>query len=174
MATPPGNVGTTEPSTPTPSKQLTARRELTTSPEEEVGQAVPMTPPVEQGRLPTSSSSIASSWQPIESPVSDSPTPAASTPAADERNDWYSRWNPSNTQSSATTSPPQQATPTQQSGGSASSDSVSGQQTRPEVAPTPTESPTVAEPTIRDVLKQALMRRLTGRGGRGRSGKRST
>ena len=114
MANPSGNVGPSEPSTPTPSKQLTARRELTTSPEEEVGQAVPMTPPVEQGRLPTSSSSLASS------------------------------------------------------------DSVSGQQTRPEVAPTPTESPTVDEPTIRDVLKQALMRRLTGRGGRGRSGQRST
>jgi hypothetical protein len=38
----------------------------------------------------------------------------------------------------------------------------------------PVDQGSVGEPTIRDVLKQALMRRLTGRGGRGRSGRRST
>lgn len=170
MASTSGNVGTSElPAAPpaATTKQRTASRELTSSPEEAVGQAVPMTPPVDQGRLPTSSSSVASSWQPIETPTPTAPT----TPAADEKSDWYSRWNNSNT---PTAQPPAQSVPAQQTGGSSSSGSVSGRQSASETEPVPVDQGSVGEPTIRDVLKQALMRRLTGRGGRGRSGRRST
>ena len=145
MSTPPGNVGTTE------------------------LPAAPMTPPGDQGRLPMSSSSVASSWQPIETPTPTAPT----TPAADERSDWYSRWNNSNT---PTTQPPAQSAPAQQTDGSGSSGSgqQSASETKPVPIPVPVDQESVGEPTIRDILKQALMRRLTGRGGQGRSGQRPT
>jgi hypothetical protein len=100
--------------------------------------------------LPTSSASVPSSWF----PRSDSP-PTHTTP---------------------TINPTVSDQPTSPTGTPAARAGSAGQPSTPTETPDePTEKlPGVAgEPTIKDVLKQALMRRLTGgRGGKGRSGKR--
>jgi hypothetical protein len=100
--------------------------------------------------LPTSSASVPSSWFPRSDSPPTTTTPTINPTVSDEPT------SPTRTPAAGTGSAGQPSTPT-------------------ETPDKPTEElPGVAgEPTMRDVIKQALMRKLTGgRGGKGRSGKR--
>ncbi len=90
--------------------------------------------------LPTSSASVPSSWFPRSDSPPTTTTPTINPTVSDEPT------SPTRTPAAGTGSAGQPSTPTE----------------------TPDE-PKAGEPTIRDVLKQALMRKLTGKG---RSGKR--
>jgi hypothetical protein len=100
--------------------------------------------------LPTSSASVPSSWFPRSDSPPTTTTPTINPTVSDEPT------SPTRTPAAGTGSAGQPSTPT-------------------ETPDKPTEElPGVAgEPTMRDVIKQALMRKVTGGpGGKGRSGKR--